>query len=63
LDVGIQVSAFVLHDESRVGEWHYFLKIPFLPIQGDPVNAQLAAKQLVGRNFFIKKAPKIGKKH
>jgi hypothetical protein len=31
--------------------------------QGDPVNAQLAAKQLVGRNFFIKKAPKIGKKH
>ena len=31
--------------------------------QGDPVNAQLAALQLVGRNFFIKKAPKIGKKH
>ena len=32
-------------------------------LQGDPVNAQLAALQLVGRNFFIKKAPKIGKKH
>jgi hypothetical protein len=32
-------------------------------LQGLPVNTQLAALQLVGYNFFDKKAPKVVKKH